>query len=145
MFGGVMAFVTGVVAILRLARNMPSNINDAALERAASVYGIDTMVNGQKQHQQLPFPIISAADFSSAVKRLGQLEEKVRALSVKPAQMPFDKEEKLDGAVSRIEAIETELMGTKKALEDALAQQEEILAYIEKRKKKKRMLNRFWW
>eukprot|EP00268_Persea_americana_P015037 TRINITY_DN16817_c0_g1_i13.p2 TRINITY_DN16817_c0_g1~~TRINITY_DN16817_c0_g1_i13.p2 ORF type:complete len:101 (+),score=30.10 TRINITY_DN16817_c0_g1_i13:207-509(+) len=72
--------------------------------------------------------------------RLGQLEEKVRALSVKPAQMPFDKEEKLDGAVSRIEAIETELMGTKKALEDALAQQEEILAYIEKRKKKKRML-----
>ncbi|KAJ8630838.1 hypothetical protein MRB53_024161 [Persea americana] len=140
MFGGVMAFVTGVVAILRLARNMPSNINDAALERAASVYGIDTMVNGQKQHQQLPFPIISAADFSSAVKRLGQLEEKVRALSVKPAQMPFDKEEKLDGAVSRIEAIETELMGTKKALEDALAQQEEILAYIEKRKKKKRML-----
>ncbi|XXG71252.1 hypothetical protein AAC387_Pa07g0550 [Persea americana] len=140
MFGGVMAFVTGVVAILRLARNMPSNINDAALERAASVYGIDTMVNGQKQHQQLPFPIISAADFSSAVKRLGQLEEKVRALSLKPAQMPFDKEEKLDGAVSRIEAIETELMGTKKALEDALAQQEEILAYIEKRKKKKRML-----
>lgn len=114
MFGGVMAFVTGVVTMLRLARNMPSNIDHAALERAASMYGIDTMVKGQKQHHQLPFPVISAAEFSSAMKRLGQLEETVSALSAKPALMPLDKEEKLNAAESRIDALETELSGTKK-------------------------------
>lgn len=114
MLGGVMAFVTGVVTMLRLTRNMPRKINRAALECGTAVYNADTMIKGQEHHQQMPFPIISAAEFSTLVKRLGDMEAKVSDLSLKPVQMPVDKEQQLNAALSRIDALEAELLVTKK-------------------------------
>eukprot|EP00268_Persea_americana_P015047 TRINITY_DN16817_c0_g2_i5.p1 TRINITY_DN16817_c0_g2~~TRINITY_DN16817_c0_g2_i5.p1 ORF type:complete len:300 (+),score=83.77 TRINITY_DN16817_c0_g2_i5:1097-1996(+) len=140
MLGGVMAFVTGVVTMLRLTRSMPRKINGTAFECGPAVYNAGSMVNGQEHHQQMPFPVISAAEFSAVMKRLGDMEGKVTNLSLKPAQMPLDKEEKLDAALSRIDALETELSATKKALEDALARQDEFIAYLEKQKKKKKTM-----
>ncbi|XP_029123732.1 phosphatidylinositol/phosphatidylcholine transfer protein SFH6 isoform X2 [Elaeis guineensis] len=104
----------------------------------------ETMVKGQMQ-QHLPASTVSAAEFSSAMKRLGELEEKVNILSMKPAEMPVEKEEQLKDAVSRVNAMEAELAATKKALEDALARQEELVAYVDKKKKKKSKLNPFCW
>lgn len=114
MLGGVMAFVTGVVTMLRLTRNMPRKINGAALDCGTAVYNADTMIKGQEHHRQMPFPIISAAEFSTLVKRLGDMEAKVSDLSLKPAQMPLDKEQQLNAALSRIDALEAELLVTKK-------------------------------
>nr|XP_018682203.1 PREDICTED: phosphatidylinositol/phosphatidylcholine transfer protein SFH3-like isoform X2 [Musa acuminata subsp. malaccensis] len=131
IFGGVVAFVMGVFTVLRVSRGMPKKVADADIGCAKPV--------------EPAAPTLPAAEFSSALKRLGNLEEKVSILSKKPPQMPSEKEEILNAAVKRVDALETELAATKKALEDALVRQGEFLAYIEKKKKKKNKLNPFNW
>ncbi|GFY89712.1 SEC14-like 3 [Actinidia rufa] len=123
IFTGVVTFVMGIVTMVRLSRNMTS-----------SMYGVDPMT---KPHQS-PAPTISSTEYLSIMKRMGELEEKVTVLSNKPAVMPPEKEEMLNAALNRVDALEQELSATKKALEDALVRQGELLAYIEKKKKKKK-------
>ncbi|KAK1414445.1 hypothetical protein QVD17_30189 [Tagetes erecta] len=86
---------------------------------------------------------------NSVLKRLGELEEKVDTLKAKPLEMPYEKEELLNAAVCRVEALEAELIATKKALHEALMRQEELLAYIdsqeEKKLKKKMKKKKFCW
>ena len=50
----------------------------------------------------------------SMLKRLGELEEKVDTLQSKPSEMPYEKEELLNAAVCRVDALEAELIATKK-------------------------------
>jgi hypothetical protein len=50
----------------------------------------------------------------SALKRLCELEEKVEMLQSKPNVMPCEKEELLNAAVYRVDALEAELITTKK-------------------------------
>ncbi|KAI6695631.1 hypothetical protein NL676_023341 [Syzygium grande] len=65
-------------------------------------------------------------------KRLGRLEQRVDILQAKPHAMPHEKEELLNAAICRVDALEAELISTKRlALYDALARQEELLAYID--------------
>ncbi|CAA7020630.1 unnamed protein product [Microthlaspi erraticum] len=81
---------------------------------------------------------------NSVLKKLTELEEKIGALQSKPSEMPSEKEELLNAAVCRVDALEAELIATKKALYEALMRQEELLAYIDRQeaaqfqKKKKR-------
>ena len=51
---------------------------------------------------------------SSVLKKLGELEEKVDTLQAKPSEMPCEKEELLNAAVCRVDALEAELIATKK-------------------------------
>ncbi|KAL7156609.1 hypothetical protein ABFS83_02G021000 [Erythranthe nasuta] len=79
-----------------------------------------------------PTPSFTEAElFSSVLKRLGELEEKVITLQDKPSEMPYEKVELLNAAVYRVDALEAELIATKKALYEALMKQEELLAYID--------------
>ncbi|XP_052203641.1 phosphatidylinositol/phosphatidylcholine transfer protein SFH8-like [Diospyros lotus] len=79
-----------------------------------------------------PSPAFSEGKLlSSVLKRLGELEEKVGTLQAKPSEMPYEKEELLNAAVYRVDALEAELIATKKALHEALMRQEELLAYID--------------
>lgn len=135
LFSGIMTFVMGIVTMIRLTRNMPRKITEAA------VYGSPVYYNDMtvKSHRQLPAPaMISRAEYVTMMKRMAELEEKVAILSMKPAVMPAEKEEMLNAAISRVGALEQELSSTKKALEDSLARQEELVAYLEKKKKKKK-------
>ncbi|KAG5526669.1 hypothetical protein RHGRI_032812 [Rhododendron griersonianum] len=132
IFTGAMTFVMGIVTLVRLARNMPRKLTDATLYSSA-MFGVDPMM---KPHQ-LPAPTISTTEYLSMMKRMGELEEKVTLLSNKPAVMPPEKEEMLNAALSRVDVLEQELSSTKKALEDALVRQGELLAYVEKKKKKR--------
>ena len=50
----------------------------------------------------------------SMLKRLHELEEKVDRLQSKPSEMPYEKEELLNAAVCRVDALEAELIATKK-------------------------------
>jgi hypothetical protein len=62
-----------------------------------------------------PTPAYTEADLlSSMLKRLGELEEKVDTLQSKPSEMPYEKEELLNAAVCRVDALEAELIATKK-------------------------------
>ncbi|KAG0461289.1 hypothetical protein HPP92_021586 [Vanilla planifolia] len=69
---------------------------------------------------------------SSLLRRLGELEEKVDFLQTKQVEMPRKKEELLDAAVRRVDALEAELIATKKALHEALMRQDELLAYVDR-------------
>ncbi|KAK1549689.1 hypothetical protein Q3G72_006243 [Acer saccharum] len=74
---------------------------------------------------------------SSVLQNLYELEEKVSMLQGKPYQMPFEKEELLNAAVYRVDALEAELIATKKALYEALIKQEELLAYLDNQEERK--------
>ncbi|XP_057456441.1 phosphatidylinositol/phosphatidylcholine transfer protein SFH6-like isoform X2 [Lotus japonicus] len=82
---------------------------------------------------------------SSMMKRLGELEEKVETLQSKPSEMPNEKEELLNAAVCRVDALEAELIATKKALYGALMRQEELLAYIDRQEEAKLRKKKFCW
>lgn len=62
-----------------------------------------------------PSPTYNEVDLlSSVLKRLEELEEKVDELQAKPSKMPHEKEELLEAAVLRVDALEAELITTKK-------------------------------
>ncbi|KAJ4716562.1 Phosphatidylinositol/phosphatidylcholine transfer protein [Melia azedarach] len=93
-----------------------------------------------------PSPTFTEADLLSTVlKRLGELEEKVDTLQAKPSEMPYEKEELLHAAVCRVDALEAELIATKKALHEALMRQEELLAYIDSQEEAKFRKKKFCW
>ncbi|KAJ4822969.1 Phosphatidylinositol/phosphatidylcholine transfer protein sfh12 [Turnera subulata] len=135
---GVVAFVTGIVAMIKVTRNMPRKLTDGNIY-STPVYCDETAVKAAPSKPAEP--TVSAAEHLSVLKRLAALEEKVAALSKKPCVMPPEKEEMLNAAISRVDALEQELEATKKALEDSLSRQEELVAYLEKKKKKKKL---FW-
>lgn len=70
-----------------------------------------------------PAPRLTEADlFSSVLKRVGELEEKVDSLQAKPFKMPHEKEELLNAAVYRVDALEAELIATKKVTPSEMIQ-----------------------
>ncbi|KAK7283511.1 hypothetical protein RIF29_13074 [Crotalaria pallida] len=73
----------------------------------------------------------------SMLTRLCELEGRVDTLQSKPCKMPYEKEELLNAAVCRVDALEAELIATKKALYEALMRQEELLAYIDSQEEAK--------
>ncbi|KAB5547598.1 hypothetical protein DKX38_011004 [Salix brachista] len=138
LFTGVMALVTGVVTMIKVTRNVPRKLTDATIYSKPD-YCDESSVNGREQQSQA----ISSADYMTVLKRMAELEDKVSVLSAKPVSMPPEKEEMLNAAISRVDALEQELMATKKALENSLAQQAELVAYLDKKKKKKKKM--FFW
>ncbi|OVA08743.1 Cellular retinaldehyde binding/alpha-tocopherol transport [Macleaya cordata] len=91
-------------------------------------------------------PGFTEADLlSSVLKKLGDLEEKVLTLQAKPSEMPSEKAELLNAAVCRVDALEAELIATKKALHEALMRQEELLAYIDSQEEAKLRKKKFCW
>ncbi|KAH9696292.1 phosphatidylinositol/phosphatidylcholine transfer protein SFH3 [Citrus sinensis] len=140
IFGGVLAFVMGIVTMVRMTTNMPRRITEAALY-SSQVYYTDSMMKG---HHKLTAPSISGADYMAMAKRMAELEDKVKMLTMKPSTMPPEKEEMLNAAVNRVSTLEQELSATKKALENSLARQEELVAYIEKKKTKKKLVKSSW-
>ncbi|XP_074313350.1 phosphatidylinositol/phosphatidylcholine transfer protein SFH3-like isoform X2 [Silene latifolia] len=130
LVSGMMTFVMGIITMIRLTRNMPKKITDATLYTTATYYD---------DSHKLPAPAISEVEYFSMMKRLGELEGKVIALSTKPATVAPEKEEQLNAALNRVDALEQALFSTQKALEEALQKQGELMAYIEKKKKKKKM------
>ena len=73
----------------------------------------DSMPNGQTSPPP-PVPQLNEVEFSSLLTRLGELEDRVNMLQVKPSKMPSEKEELLNAAVCRVDALEAELISTKK-------------------------------
>eukprot|EP00252_Welwitschia_mirabilis_P000513 TRINITY_DN10481_c0_g4_i3.p1 TRINITY_DN10481_c0_g4~~TRINITY_DN10481_c0_g4_i3.p1 ORF type:complete len:201 (-),score=44.10 TRINITY_DN10481_c0_g4_i3:276-878(-) len=112
---------------------------------SVTIYDYDNASNSKSQH---PMP---ACEFSekdvlpTVLRRLQALEGKVADLNAKPPQMPPEKEEALNNAVSRISTLETELEATKKALHEALAKQGELMEIIDRLKEAKFHKRRFCW
>ncbi|KAF5191662.1 Phosphatidylinositol/phosphatidylcholine transfer protein SFH10 [Thalictrum thalictroides] len=136
LFSGVLAFVMGIVTMIRVTRNIPKELTDANLY-SSTIYSVEHTSKGQLTHQ-LPGPAISTTEYMMIMKRMADLEEKVTVLSNKTPAMPAEKEEMLNAAVKRVDALEQTLRETKRALEDALVREKELEACVEKTKKKKK-------
>ncbi|KAK8613706.1 hypothetical protein V6N13_101463 [Hibiscus sabdariffa] len=132
IFGGFMAFLMGIIAMVRMSSRMPKK------QREALEYGSDQVYYAKQitgPASQLPPPITT--EFFAMTKRMAELEEKVVLLSKKPAVMPPDKEEMLNAALSRVCVLEKELSKAKQALEHALGKQQELQKFIDKKETKK--------
>lgn len=106
IFTGVMAFVMGIVTMVRMTRNMPKKLTDA------NFYSNSVYSGGQNPSDQTN-PSISAQEFMTVMKRMAELEEKMGNMNYNTC-MPPEKEEMLNAAISRADALEQELMSTKK-------------------------------
>ncbi|XP_022741665.1 phosphatidylinositol/phosphatidylcholine transfer protein SFH12-like [Durio zibethinus] len=136
LFTGVMTVVMGIATMIKVTRNMPRKLTDANIY-SSPVYCVDTEVRSQETSAKLS-PAISTSELMSVMKRMAELEERVSVMNTKPTTMPPEKEKMLNSALNRADALEQELMATKKALEDSFAQQQELVAYLDKKKKRKK-------
>ncbi|KAI3716111.1 hypothetical protein L6452_23207 [Arctium lappa] len=128
---GVMALVMGIVTIMRMTSNMPRKLTNATLSSVG-------LLEYDYKKKELETPTISTTEYLTLMKRLSDLEEKVIILTNKPAELPLEKEEMLNNALTRIDALESELAAAKKALDESQSQQQELVAYMEKQKKRKK-------
>ncbi|XP_044489280.1 phosphatidylinositol/phosphatidylcholine transfer protein SFH8-like isoform X2 [Mangifera indica] len=144
----MVAFMAFFMTLLTLFRSVASRVTKR-LPDATSDHGFNIpkpAVETQKEEFRPPSPgpSFTEADLiSSVMKRLGELEEKVETLQSKPSEMPYEKEELLNAAVCRVDALEAELIATKKALHEALMRQEELLAYIDRQEDAKLRKKKF--
>uniref|UniRef100_A0A0A0KJ85 CRAL-TRIO domain-containing protein n=1 Tax=Cucumis sativus TaxID=3659 RepID=A0A0A0KJ85_CUCSA len=138
----IVAFLMGISATVRLARTMPKKLTNASIYSNPVYCADDPMYKGQCQGQ--PPLLQPLPDYMSTVKRMAELEERVNKLCIKPPDMPREKEELLKATITRVEALEQELIVSKKVLEETMARQAEIFAYIEKKKKKRRLIPFRW-
>lgn len=111
IFTGVMAFVMGIVTMVRMTRNMPKKLTDANFY-SNSAYSCGDY-KGQDPCDQMTNPTISAQEFMTVMKRMAELEDKMVNMN-QITCMPPEKEEMLNAAISRADALEQELMATKK-------------------------------
>uniref|UniRef100_A0A6N2KRM4 CRAL-TRIO domain-containing protein n=1 Tax=Salix viminalis TaxID=40686 RepID=A0A6N2KRM4_SALVM len=132
ILNGILTVVMGIVTMVRISRNMPRKLAEVAAY-GSQVYYADEMA---KSHV-LAAPSISTSEYKNMMLRMAEMEEKLNVLSSKPQAMPAEKEGLLNAAIKRADSLEQELSMVKKALEDTVAKQQELLAYIEKKKKKK--------
>ncbi|XP_023642226.1 phosphatidylinositol/phosphatidylcholine transfer protein SFH10 [Capsella rubella] len=135
IFTGVMAFVMGVVTMIRVSKNVPRKLTESTIY-STPAYCDDSSMNKSSMQSTAK---ISGEDLMAVMKRMAELEHKVNILSAQPATMPPEKEEMLNDAISRADVFEQELAATKKALDDSLSRQEDLVAYIERKKKKKKL------
>lgn len=94
------------------------------------------------QHCQPTSGSVGAETGSSVLGRIDELEKKVDILQ-KPSEIPHEKEELLTTAMHRVDALEAELIATKKTLYEALIRQEELLDYVDGQRAKSRKSNCF--
>ncbi|CAL9192079.1 unnamed protein product [Musa hybrid cultivar] len=126
----VMAFCTLLLPVTRYGFRRNKEFNACNAE-----FLVDTMP--KEFHPLSPRKFREADDLSSVLKRLHELEEKVVILQAKPSEIEYQRQELLNAAINRVDALEAELIATKKALHEALIRQEELLAYLDQQKEAK--------
>ncbi|VAI43175.1 unnamed protein product [Triticum turgidum subsp. durum] len=131
----LMAFVIAIVTLLRSVKDVATKRlpdKNESDEQSSAVY--QDCIPKEEFRPPSPGPGFAESDlFSLVLQRLAELEAKVHALEAKPSEMPCEKEELLNAAVRRVDALEAELIVTKKALHEALIRQEELLAYVDRK------------
>ncbi|GAB2219890.1 hypothetical protein Drorol1_Dr00007530, partial [Drosera rotundifolia] len=95
----------------------------------------------EREHQLF----IEADPSSTILSWLGELEQKVNVLLSKPLEMPLEKEKLLNAALSRVNALEGELIATKKALHEAMMRQDELLEFMDRQQTAKSQKKWFCW
>ncbi|XP_023635680.1 phosphatidylinositol/phosphatidylcholine transfer protein SFH2 isoform X2 [Capsella rubella] len=126
LYGSVMALLMGLVGVMRLTKNMPRKLTEANVysREGCSVY-------------QDGVTVMSRQEYMAMVKKMTDLEEKCKSMEAQAA-FSLERNKILDAALRRVDQLELHLSETKKALDETMTRQHEMMAYIEKKKKKKR-------
>lgn len=111
IFTGVMAFVMGIVTMVRMTKNMPKKLTDANFY---SNFGGEYKGQATNSEEMTTMPNISAKEFMTVMKRMAELEDKMVKMNNQTICMPPEKEEMLNAAITRADALEQELLATKK-------------------------------
>lgn len=137
--GALMAFFFTFFILLRsVASSVTKKLPIASSNQSKLCEFSSESIPKEEFRPPSPTPAPSEAELLSTVLgRLHELEKKVNVLQEKPSKMPYEKEELLNAAVCRVDALEAELIATKKALHEALMRQEELLAYIDRQQEAK--------
>jgi hypothetical protein len=127
-----------IVSLFAMLQNIPSRMAKRLSNQSDNHdhYYVDCPQEPEyKEEFRPPSPVPSYTEkdvLSAVLRRLVELEEKVQVLETKPSEMPFEKEELLNASARRVDALEADLISTKKALHEALMRQDELLAFIDK-------------
>lgn len=110
-----MTFVMGIGAMMKVTRNMPRKPTDPA-NYMTRVETVSTVAKSQEDpsSQLTQQGGLSTEELMSVMKRMAELEERLSVINQKPTTMPPEKEELLNSALTRADALEQELMATKK-------------------------------
>ena len=114
--------ITFFLAILSLFHSIASRLTkklpDSVSNSGHNIPNLTLeLISEEEFRPPSPAPRLTEADlFSSVLKRVAELEEKVDLLRAKPFKMPHEKEELLNAAVCRVDALEAELIATKKVI-----------------------------
>ncbi|KAL3843436.1 hypothetical protein ACJIZ3_000839 [Penstemon smallii] len=139
-------FMTLFLFFRAISSRATKNLHDASKPgQTTQEFALDSIPNEEFRPPSPTPSFLEAQLLSSVIKRLGELEDKVNTLQAKPSEMPYEKEELLNAAVYRVDALEAELIATKKALHEALMKQEELLAYIDSQEDAKYRKKKFCW
>ncbi|CAL9199373.1 unnamed protein product [Musa hybrid cultivar] len=143
----IAVLITFFMTLAALICSLTSHVKRRIQEKTSGTSQNDSSVSVepllQEEFHPPPAPGFTESDFSCLLKRLSELEEKVNALQSRPSEMPLEKEELLNSAVHRVDALEVELIVTKKALHEVLMKQEELLAYIDRQEEAKFRMKMF--
>lgn len=120
VFNGVMTFVMGIATMVKVTRNMPRKAGDDKTD-SSPAEGVVTEVKSAEGPAKLTpspspsqSPAISHEELASVMKRMAELEHKLSVINRQSTTMPPEKEEMLNSALTRADALEQELMATKK-------------------------------
>lgn len=117
-----LAFVTFFMTFLTLFHSLASRITkklpqpSPEVDQSVPELALDAAPKEEGRPPSPTPPFTEVNLLSSVIKRLGELEEKVDVLQAKPSEMPYEKEELLYAAVCRVDALEAELIATKKVM-----------------------------
>ncbi|MED6181201.1 hypothetical protein PIB30_017174 [Stylosanthes scabra] len=138
----------------KAAANKKVQESQAAPAKTTQQSALAVAVKSTKKHDEL-VPVIDktvtrkvdkidkntcSKEFTTVMKRMAELEERMQNMNQKSAALPPEKEQLLKTAITRADNLEKQLNETKKQLEDSLSKQEELSAYIEKKKRKKKKM-----
>ncbi|GER28572.1 Sec14p-like phosphatidylinositol transfer family protein [Striga asiatica] len=138
LLAALMSFFTTLFLFFGVMKKLGADTATKHDDQTSRGFAFGTNTN-EEFRPPSPTPSFTEAELlTSVVKRLTELEDKFDTLQSKPYEMPYEKEELLNAAVYRVDALEAELIATKKALHEALMKQEELLAYIDSQEEAKR-------
>lgn len=133
IFTAITIFIMSLVTVLRSVTNkVTKRLTDDRFE-SDSLYGEFPQESQPKEEFRPPSPSPGYTEkdlLSSVLRRLGELEEKVNMLESKPSEMPSEKEELLEASVRRVDALEAELISTKKVRVSVIQSRFSTLIYF---------------
>ncbi|KAF2530524.1 hypothetical protein F2Q70_00033607 [Brassica cretica] len=112
VYGVVMALLMWIVGVMRLTKNMPRRL------AKANVYPDGVRVMPTQE------------EYVAMAKKMADLEEKYDSVDAR------EKEKVLDAALGCVDQLQLQLSETKKALDEIMTRQHEMMAFIEKKKRK---------